>query len=1453
MKVFENVMVHVGIICPMAVRAYLPPKRAVVRLLILFVLVSCVSAVYSQEMFGGIIYMHTGGVIVKSKLGSPTSGFTWEEINSGGYSFIPVSGPEGSQHRVSFKAYNEDGDLFDDDEMWYNQLDPPSYINIDMNGQNNPNPSKTISLILADKSILNPTGDVRYDCYILSEEFSTNHSESSEDSDTAEPIDTKNGNNFFTESRIFVPCPGVPLEVDLTYQSVADLPIGSLGEGWRHSLEWSLDVQTNQAVLYTGDGQKNIFEEDGSGEYLPPEGQNWTLEEISTGYEVGMPGGLAYNFDTNGVLTTIYDAWGKGVECSYGTNGCLETATHSVGRQITFSNELHTASNQWRIASISVENGTSLAFDYNGDGQFTQVVEQVGANSYTSSYQYADSFLTNKINGAGFEYSYEYETGTNGLLNGKGTHLDVDGYDVDGYYEHEVEYTHPHMTDVRYSLLQRGTEQVYRYFRNQDDMLETIYGPGENISNAVTRGVNYSYSTNNEDRTEETLFDNETGETWSEWMLYDGAHNITNFSVGYGTTTPVHRLSMEYDLELNLPTTITEPDGSRTKITYTNGSPLAVKAFNSISNSYNTEYNYNTNGLLKAITNANEHAVTFGYDTNGNLSTITPDIGPVITNSYDVLGYLKTTEFQVEESEFVSRRITEFGRDAKGRVEWIGYPDSLTNYYAYNALGYLTNFVDRAGRETDYTYAPTRKLTSVTQYLEYGGSNIPVRITYDLDEQMNQLRIKEPRGRYVESYQLDIQDRVTAVTNIENQVMSIDYGIGSFINQITRFDSSTITNSYDTMGRMTTSTYNAGSTNPVTISYGYYSDSLVKSVDDNASTNSYGYNLLNRLTATTNIIGSLSSVIDYGYDPVGNVTNTVVSFGESGSISNSYEYDAAERLNVISTTTGPETQGFSFVYDPRNGEVTSLQNTNSGITCTYGYDIMERIDTITYSKANGSLIRSINYGYDAAGMITNKTITGGVDSLFLTYEYDSINRLTNEIRSASGAPSKTTGYSYDLAGNRLSKTADDNSVSYTLGIGNRLASWNASFTNNVVVDVRGTSSETIGTDDRWGELWVSNLTAQVGTKPQADGTSFLANNVAMQPGTNVYVAAIRDEAGNMGYATNTVVYSVVTNAIFLYNTAGCTTNIAHTGAGGYSNNLALKWDERYRLTSANDSTSLVEYGYDVLGRRVFRTAGGTTEYYVYNGGQIVADVDASGNLLRSYVWGMGIDNLLSFTDHTTTNTYYAIKDLQNTVIALTDSSGDVVETYDYDAYGCTKVFAADGTELTVSAYGNRYCFQGREIDWVTGLYYFRARWYNPVVGRWLSKDPIGIEGGLNQYVFCDNNPVNFVDPMGLAERGGISAGGIGNASPNPVTVYSPESGSVTVLPYGTSPSGHDWDSVEVPADSGNWEKIGPGTNIIHPKGDLRSNPMRWLDKLLNPERYEPGAFPVPPKDGEKEE
>ena len=226
------------------------------------------------------------------------------------------------------------------------------------------------------------------------------------DEDTKEPINTHTGNNYFTESRLYVPCPGIPLALNLKYQSVSSQPEGALGKGWRHSYEWFLDVQTNRAVLYTGSGEKYVFIEYLNDVYRSPVSVNWTLLTNAPGYAVHLPGGIVYQFSTNGQLSAIQDAWGNQQDCSYDTSNCLATVTHSNGRQLVFSNQWNSAISKWGVSSVHVPDGPALTFAYNGDGQFTQIVEQAGSVCFTSSYAYADGYLTNRTDQAGHPYVY---------------------------------------------------------------------------------------------------------------------------------------------------------------------------------------------------------------------------------------------------------------------------------------------------------------------------------------------------------------------------------------------------------------------------------------------------------------------------------------------------------------------------------------------------------------------------------------------------------------------------------------------------------------------------------------------------------------------------------------------------------------------------------------------------------------------------------------------------------------------------------------------------------------------------------------------------------------------------------------------------------------------------------------------------------------------------------------
>ena len=170
------------------------------------------------------------------------------------------------------------------------------------------------------------------------------------------------------------------------------------------------------------------------------------------------------------------------------------------------------------------------------------------------------------------------------------------------------------------------------------------------------------------------------------------------------------------------------------------------------------------------------------------------------------------------------------------------------------------------------------------------------------------------------------------------------------------------------------------------------------------------------------------------------------------------------------------------------------------------------------------------------------------------------------------------------------------------------------------------------------------------------------------------------------------------------------------------------------------------YAYDALGRRVTTRNAEGTERHVYDDNwQVVADLDEDGNVVRSYVWGEGIDRILAVKIGS--KTYTALTDVQGTVWGYADEAGDVVARWTYDAWGnvLSEEIAGGAAELRAV----RYRFQGREHSAVTGLTNFRMRWYDAVTGRWLSKDPIGLSGGMNLYAFCGGDPVNSVDSIGL--------------------------------------------------------------------------------------------------------
>jgi RHS repeat-associated protein len=261
---------------------------------------------------------------------------------------------------------------------------------------------------------------------------------------------------------------------------------------------------------------------------------------------------------------------------------------------------------------------------------------------------------------------------------------------------------------------------------------------------------------------------------------------------------------------------------------------------------------------------------------------------------------------------------------------------------------------------------------------------------------------------------------------------------------------------------------------------------------------------------------------------------------------------------------------------------------------------------------------------------------------------------------------------------------------------------------------------------------------------------------ARQSATSTRVVSYTlDNAGNRTQVVDAgVTKSYVPNSLNEYTTghgSAVTNGLSHE-ISSYNGTSYNYIGDSY-LAKATASTNTLSLYYDALGRCVKRTLNGVSNYYVFDGEHWVVEYDASNVITSNACYGRVMDELIARYNGSAPSgkqSQWFFPDRNGNTSVVTDGVNGVLESYRYDAFGLPTIYGPTGTVLGATAISNRFLFTGREWRLLFGFYEYRARAYNPTIGRFMSEDPKGFNAGdYNLYRYCANDPLDLTDPMGL--------------------------------------------------------------------------------------------------------
>ncbi|MFA5813639.1 MAG: RHS repeat-associated core domain-containing protein [Patescibacteria group bacterium] len=1045
-------------------------------------------------------------------------------------------------------------------------------------------------------------------------------------------------------------------------------------------------------------------------------------------------------------------------------NGTVASATDAVGFQ-----EFFTYDSMGNVLTHTDKNGGVVSYQYDPLGNYV-MSESVNATKPDGSletvrhdYTY-DAYGNRTSHTTPRRHLYQYQYDTRGNLRKENF--------PDGNfrrYEYDTEGHRVALTDERGKM----TAFVYDTDINASLLSETRAG----LPSDIARRYEYDWLGNK--AKEIDALENETR------FVYDMANRLSQKIDPYNTLTYQYDPNSRVKFETN-------SLGQKTEYAYdARGNTIQTKRYLNDSDFILTVKTYDGLNRIVAETDGRGNTASYIYDKMDRRLSITDSLNNVTNYYYDDQGNLTGALYPRAQSDSSLRNtfgksVTYVYNEINQKIKEIN-ADNKQTWTFYDRNGNIEKIIDRQNgdgtgnsRVIEFGYDPRDRKTSETD--TYLNAN-----RYYYDPAGNMASSTDRSGRTT-GYVYDDFNRLTRETDAAGNLTKYEYDKNGNRTAVVYPDTTRTEYVYDATNRLTQINDQLGNKRK----FGYDTVGNKKyEVDKTNATTTFDYDRLNRLTGELNAAGTITA---YVYDANGNRTSETAA-----GIITLFEYN---KLNRLATTTHPGNKTESFIYDAE-GNVASktdgksqtiiyqydklnrltLKDLPTGVDAVYAYDNWNNLLTLTDESG------ATNYTYDNNNRLINehKVLTGaGTYDIGRTYHFD------GQLKTITDAAGRTVSYNYDNRGLLQTTVYGATTLAtyaytsfgkpYTLTYGNGVVStYNYDGLERLTkLETKNSASEILfkqeylydGESNRTAMIEngvtttynYDNLHQLTGVDyPQFAGADNLDYDYSLSGNRTSYNTPYGQVAYSYTPNTNELsqaVYDSRLSVNYTYDNNGSLTKETYDRLNKNIREVVYGWDVQNRLASIQYnrldrpsylpalSQNKISFVYDDFGNRTKKSMindQGSTTYYINDGLSVLNELDASGNVTKTMVRGL---EPIAEIDGTGTITYVH-NDVLGSAILLTDSSGAVKGQYEYEPFG-------DIVGLLAQGEGTDYLFTGQEYDIESSLYYYNARYYNPKLGRFISRDMfMGRDGDLlsrNRYIYVKNNPLKYVDPSGEEEK-----------------------------------------------------------------------------------------------------